>query len=129
MARSIYKGSLITLSLLPGCDAVASEWDRDVDNKKLLQAFAAADAQLTGPTSRFTKERGEKVKTVPGGSLWEFKGPPRGRIINRALVYIPCGWNMYIAFAGKKKSQKLPDHWIQVATDRVKDARNRGDLQ
>lgn len=129
MEGLLYSGACITVRLLAGCDAVQKEWARDVESSKLIAAFAAADAELTGPTKRIARNRAEKVATIAGGSLWEIKGPPRGKIINRALVYVPNGWDMHLAFAAKKKQQELPRAWVDTAADRVRAARRRGDVR
>lgn len=129
MSDVLYSGQCLTVRLLRGCTAVHKEWTHDVDSNRLIAAFAAADAQLTGPTGRIAKERAQKIATIGGGSLWEIKGPPRGNSINRALVYIPNGWEMHVAFAGRKKQQRLPLSWIRTATERVQEARRRGEVR
>lgn len=122
----LFDGVCIKVRFLPGCTQAEKEWRDEVDASKLIHSLAAADSEVTGPARRIRKDRAEQVLKVNGGAIWELKGPPRGKIINRALLFVPRGYEMYVVFASMKKQQELPQHWIDTAKARILKAQREG---
>lgn len=121
----IYEGSCLKVMLLPDCEDVVIEWDK-VDEAKFLHAFAAMDTEVTGPARRWSPHRATKISDLPGGSLVEVRAPARGRRIFRALCFQPRGYDLYIAYASEKKTQKLKSSWIDRATGRIERTQQKG---
>lgn len=114
---------------MPGDTSAAKEWNEEIDYRKMVAAFAAVDAQLTGPVRKPRKDRAQHLGKHEGGTLWEFKAPPRGDRIYRVLAFCPNGWDMFVVLAAEKKSQQLPSRWIETAKLRVTAAKDRGSLK
>lgn len=121
----IFEGECIQVMLLPDNDDVVTEW-ATTDNKKFLQAFGAMDSEVTGPARRWRGDRATKVEQLNGGPLWEVRAPVRGNRIYRALCFNPRGYDLYVAFASEKKSQSLPNQWIELAATRVAACQQKG---
>jgi hypothetical protein len=121
----LYDGECLKVRFLPGCKAAQDEW-KSVDHEKLLASLDAAEGQLVGPAKRVRGERLVKIEDVPGGAIYELKGPPRGKNINRALCFNPRGWELFVVFAAVKKSTELPSRWVKTARDRIRRAQDEG---
>ena len=104
---------------LPGNALPAQkDYERKVDDTEVRAALATVDRLLT-VGEPVPPRRMEKV-TVKGGTLWEFKAPPRGKRIYRLLCHRHQDWEFYVAYAGEKKGQDLPQAWKDIAAQRIR---------
>jgi hypothetical protein len=125
--RALFLGSRLQVYwlALPGNSLPAKrDYDKKVDETEVMAALATIDRLLVAgqpiPPSRMQKV------TVKGVTLWEFKAPPRGRLIYRLLCYRGEDWSFYVAHAGAKKSQDLPQAWKENAAARIKQSLGAG---
>jgi hypothetical protein len=125
--RALFLGNRLQVYwlALPGNALLAKrDYDKKVDETEVMAALAAIDRLLVAgepiPPSRMQKV------TVKGVALWEFKAPPRGRLIYRLLCHRGEDWEFYVAYAGVKKSQDLPQPWKEAAAARIKQSLGAG---
>jgi hypothetical protein len=107
-----------------GVRPAEAEYETLSNHVQVLAALTAIDVLLM-QNRPVPKSRWESF-TEGGIKLWEIKAPPRGKNISRLLAYRESDWNMFVAFAGAKKSQDLPSPWKRKARDRVRDALSEG---
>jgi hypothetical protein len=119
--RALFLGSRLEVYwlALPGNSLPAKrDYDKKVDETEVMAALATIDRLLVAG-QRIPPSRMQKV-TIKGVTLWEFKAPPQGRLIYRLLCHRGEDWTFYVAYAGAKKSQDLPQAWKETAAARIK---------
>lgn len=87
---------------------------------QVLAALKAIDSMLA-QNRPVPKSKMESFE-VEGIKIYEIKAPAHGRRISRLFMYRESDWDMFLLFAGEKKSQELPPSWKRTACNRVKNA-------
>lgn len=125
--RALFLGNQLQVYwlALPGNALPAKrDYDKKVDEDEVMAALATID-RLLAAGEPIPRSRLQKV-TAKGVTLWEFKAPPHGRLIYRLLCHRGEGWSFYVAYAGAKKSQDLPQPWKETAAARIKQSLGAG---